>query len=465
MKWNATASQGRQLALLTGVGLSLCALQTVAGIQLPPFELVSMRSYSGQFMAYAARSAKLAPTLSSLATNQDFVQLEPTLATVSCERIKQTLLRELNVDAPWRGAIYLVLYPPTAASDPITITSERFRNGWQYRVDLPSVVDRPRYVRAIVQVLLLELANRTAQASGAEIPTWLVEGFSQLILTSKEVEIILPPPRTAPNGLSVGGAYVAARKRSLLQQAEKQLAGHPPLTFEELSWPTERDLAEDSAGQAFRGSAQLLVGELLRLPDGRSCLQTMLSRLPQHRNWQFAFLEAFHTHFERPLDVEKWWALSLTQANGRFAGQAWSLAESWQKLDQAVRAAVEVRTRANELPLHAEVSLQTVIRGWDPIRQTQTLSNTLRELGLLRLRIAQEYVGLVQDYYQAIEAYLQQPDRGAPSSLSAKRAGRLRTAELAIQQLDALDARRMALRPGSTPPLASPSPAPPTPAS
>ena len=243
------------------------------------------------------------------------------------------------------------------------------------------------------------------------------------------------------------------------------MAGHPPLTFEELSWPTERDLAEDAAGQAFRGSAQLLVGELLRLPDGRSCLRTMLARLPQHMNWQFAFLEAFHTHFERPLDVEKWWALSLTQANGRFAGQAWSLAESWQKLDQAVRAAVEVRTRANELPLHAEVSLQTVIRGWDPIRQTQTLSNTLRELGLLRLRIAQEYIGLVQDYYQAIETYLRQPDRGAPSSLSAKRAGRLRSVELAIQQLDALDGRRMALRPGSTPPPASPSPAPPTPTS
>jgi hypothetical protein len=465
MKWNATASRGRQLALLAGVGLLLCALQTAAGIQLPPSDLVSMRSYSGQFMAYAARSAKFAPTLLSLATNQDFVQLEPTLATVSCERIKQMLLRELNVDAPWRGTIYLVLYPPVAASDPITITTGKFKNGWQYQVDLPGVVERPRYVRAIVQVLLLELANRTAQANGAEIPAWLVEGFSQLLLTSKEVEIILPPPRTAPNGFNVGGAFVAAHKRSLLQQAERQLAGHPPLSFEALSWPTERDLANDAAGQAFRGSAQLFVGELLRFPDGRACLQTMLARLPQHLNWQFAFLEAFHTHFERPLDVEKWWALSLAQAGGRFAGQAWSLAESWQKLDLAVHAAVEVRTRTNELPLHAEVSLQTVVRGWDPVRQTQALSNTLRELGLLRLRIAQEYVGLVQDYYQVIETYLRQPERGAPSSLSAKQAGQRRAIELAIQQLDALDARRMAVRPGSTPTPANPSPAPPSPAS
>ena len=98
---------------------------------------------------------------------------------------------------------------------------------------------------------------------------------------------------------------------------------------------------------------ELLVGELLRLPDGRSCLQTMLARLPQHRNWQFAFLEAFHTHFERPLDVEKWWALSLTQANGRFAGQAWSLAES------AVLPSVEKATAAIGVswPVKTESSL------------------------------------------------------------------------------------------------------------
>ena len=185
------------------------------------------------------------------------------------------------------------------------------------------------------------------------------------------------------------------------------------MTFEALSWPTEQDLADDAGGQAYRGSAQLFVGELLRFPDGRACLQTMLARLPQHYNWQFAFLEAFHTHFERPLDVEKWWALSLAQAGGRRVAQAWPLAESWQKLDQAVHAAVQVRTRANELPLRAEISLQTMIREWDPIRQTQALNNTLRELGLLRLRIAQEYGGLVQDYRQAIEAYLQQRDRGA----------------------------------------------------
>ena len=447
--------EGWRLALLAGVSVWLGALSCVAGIQFPASDLVSMRSHSGQFIAYAARSVRLPPALSSLATNQDFVQLEPTLATVSCERIKQLLLRELNVTAPWRGTIYLVLYPAGGANDTITITSKSFKDGWQYRVELPSVVERPRYVRAIVQVLLLELANRSTRERGAEIPPWLIEGFSQLLLATSEVEIILSPPGATPNGLKFNASFVASRKQPLQQQVNQKLGARAPLTFEALSWPTEQDLTDDAGGQAYRSSAQLFVSELLRFPDGRACLQRMLTRLSQHYNWQFAFLEAFHNHFERPLDVEKWWALAITQAGGHRAVPAWPVAESWQKLDQAVQAAALIRTRTNELPLRAEVSLQTMVRDWDFTRQTQALDNTLRELGLLRMHIAPEYAGLLQEYCQAIEAYLQQRDRGAANSPFARLA-----AEAAILRLNVLDARRMALRPGSTPGPGSPSPAP-----
>jgi hypothetical protein len=451
MNCKVKAKHGWRLALLAGAAVWLGALRGVAAIPLPTSDLVSMRSYSGQFIAYAARSVRLPPAVSSLATNQDFVQLQPTLATVSCERIKQILLRELNVTAPWHGTIYLVLYPADRAGDTITITSESFRDGWQYRVDLPNVVARPRYVRAIVQVVLLELANRRARGRDADVPSWLVEGFSQLLLASSEVEIILSPPRSAPNGLNFSTSFVAARKLPLLQQAMRQLGERPPLTFEALSWPTEQDLSDGPAGQAYRASAQLFVSELLRLPDGRACLQTMLARLPQHHNWQFAFLEAFRPHFQRPLDVEKWWALSLAQASGRHVAPVLPVAESWQRLDKAIHAAVQVRTRANELPLRAEVNLQTIIRDWEPPRQTEALGSTLRELGPLRQHIAPEYAGLVQDYCEAIEAYLQQRDGGPANSPFAGLA-----AEAAILRLNVLDARRMALRPRPTPGPATP---------
>jgi hypothetical protein len=463
MDRNPKASGCRRAILLAaGAGL-VGALQGVASAQPPASGLVSVRSHSGQFIAYAARSVTLPPALLSMATNRTFVQLEPTLATVSCERVKQLLLRELGATAPWRGTIYLVLYPAATADDTITITSERYKDGWQYRVDLPDVLERSRYVRAVVQVLLLELANRTAQARAVEVPLWLIEGFSQLLLASNEFEIILPPPRTAANGLAFNTALLNARKETLPQRAQKSLRGRPPLTFEELSWPPAQAVA-GGPSDLYRGSAQLFVGELLRLPEGREGLRGMLNQLPQYYNWQFAFLGAFHSRFQRPLDVEKWWSLSVTDANGRDPAQAWTPEESWQKLSQAIRSAVQVRTRTNEPPRQVEMTLQRVIREWDPVRQTQALNNTLRELGLLRLRIAPEYVGLAQDYGQTLGQYLQQLDRSPSPLLFTKRPAGRRVVEATVRQLDALDARREAARPAPKSTTPNPSTAPPTPA-
>ena len=446
MKRNAKAMLGRRTVLVVGIAIFLAAFRGLAGAQPSNPDLVSARSHSGQFVVYAGHSSPPTLAVVDLATNQNLFRLEPTLAAISCERIKQVLTRELGATAPWRGHIYVVLYPAHGANDTIAITTERFKGGWQYRVDFPNVVQRSRYVRGVVQVLLLEMANRTTDGRAAEIPLWLIEGFSQLLLASSEMEIILPPPRGKANGLNFSAMRVSARKENSLQEPQKKLHGRPPLTFEDLSWPTQDELSGEMS-DLYSGSAQLFVGELLRLPDGRACLRSMLAQLPQNYNWQFAFLRAFSGCFERPIDVEKWWALSLAGSGGRDPAQTWSSEGSWQRLDQALHSAVQVRTGANELPLHADLKLQTVIREWDAVRQTQALQSTLRELALLRSRIAQKFVGLVQDYSQALDTYLQRRDHPGFVLPFARGAARRRAVEAAVQQMDALDARREALRP------------------
>lgn len=463
MRKKAKATEGHRAVLVLAIAVFLGALRGLADAQPSNPDLTSARSHSGQFVVYARRSPPPPLWVSNLATNKDFVQLEPTLATVSCERIKQVLTRELGATEPWRGHVYVFLYPARGIDDTITITSERYKNGWQYRVELPDVVERSRYVRGVVQVLLLEMGNRNAETRAVEIPFWLVEGFAQRLLASSGTEIILPPPRDKANGLNVSTMRVNTRKGSLVEEGQKKLRGRPPLTFENLSWPAEDEPYGDTG--LYSGSAQLFVGELLRLPDGRACLRAMLAQLPQNYNWQFAFLSAFRSYFERPLDVEKWWALSLAGTTGLDLAQTWSLEESWRRLNQTVHFAVQVRTAANELPLHADLKLQTIIREWDSVRQTQALGSTLRELGLLRLRIAREFIGLVQDYSQALETYLQQRDHTGVILPFTRKAAQRRAVEAAIQQLDALDARRDALRPISRPgatnqPAPRPAPAP-----
>jgi len=376
------------------------------------------------------------------------------LLVISAERIKQDLWRELEANQPWRGKIIIMLYPAAGPEDGAVISSERFNDGWQYHVLLPNVVERGRYVRAITQVLLLELANRSAGLRSAEIPTWLVEGMARQILASKEVEIILPPPATRVNGIAVTSTLDDGRWESPLNRAHKQLTSYPPLTFQDLSWPAQAQLA-DEAGELYRSSAQLFVSSLLRLNDGRACFRAFLAELPRNYNWQFAFFRAFQTHFFGLLEIEKWWALEVASFTGYDLTQVWPPDKSWQKLDDAVRSGIQVRTSADELPFHAQASLQNIVRDWDPVPQTLALQSKLRELETIKARISRDLFFLVEDYHKVIAAYLDNRDKTGLILGLRKKAAHRRAVVVALMQLNALDSQRLALRPAPNP--ASPS--------
>jgi len=295
-------------------------------------------------------------------------------------------------------------------------------------------------------VLLLEVANRNAGERSAEIPFWLVEGLSQQILTSSELELVIPPPVSIGSGLSVTATDINHRRENPLEEAHKELLQGRLLTFEELSWPTDEQLA----GAVYQGSAQLFVSELLRLKDGRACLREMLGQLPAFYNWQFAFLRAFQPWFQKPLDVEKWWALAVVHFTGRELTQTWPLEESWHKLDALVHEGIQIRSATNDLPLHTDVSFQAIIREWDRPRQVHVLQAKIRELAMLRMRVAQELVPFVDGYQQALESYLQHNGKGLLLPI-LKKAALNHAADAAIKNLDELDSQRSELRPEKPP--------------
>jgi len=448
-------------ALAALMGLTLLSGTVLAQSALPGTFLA--HSYSGQFLVVGRPFGSPSRQVLNLLTNKNVVPLEPTLVTVSCERIKQSLLRKLQASPAWNGKIFIVLYPGNSLDSPVTLASERYRDGWQYRLMLPNVIDRTRYVRTIVSAILQETANRGATDRSAELPWWLTEGLTQDLLASESREIILPPPRAAPDGVSPPATFVTAREENPLRQLHEILCAGPSLSFQQLSWPDPDQLA-GATGETYRRSAQFFVMELLRLEGGPACLRAMLARLPAHYNWQFAFLEGFHAYFRRPLDIEKWWTLHLVHFTGRELAQTWPPEESWQKLDELVCSRVQVRARTNDLPLQAEVPLQTIIREWDSSRETIALRTKIFELEQLRLRLTPELARLADSYCQILGKYLEARDHPGTLLPFRKAAARRRAAEDAIQQLDALDKRRAELRP-SQPKTAAPanprSPAPP----
>jgi len=419
--------------------LLMLAFFSSAWAQFNPKETAAARSFSGQFVVRAepglTGSGKTTTT-----TNRDFVQLQPTLVTVSCERIKQLLCHELSTPNTWQGKIYIFLVPSNGSDHPVTIMSERFRDKWQYRVELPDLIQRGRFVRSIVEVLLLEFANRTPGGHSAEIPVWLSEGFAQQMLACNELEIILPPPRSNGNGSKLIANNVSARRNNPVEKAFAALKSRPPLSFHELSWPAEDQWSEESA-QVYRSSAQLFLHQLLELKEGRESVRAMLSKLPQRLNWQLAFLDSFQSCFQRALDVEKWWALQMVHLGRRdLEQQTWSFEESQRKLDDALHSSLEIHTGTNEMPLHTSVTLSAVIRDSDHLAPARPLQATVRDLDLLRMRIAPEFIPVLDKYRQVLETFLQRQGRSGKKASQGDR-------QQAIAQLEELDSLRAMVRP------------------
>src|SRR5436190_6272409 len=272
----------------------------------------STQSLSGQFTSYDLRPRGPSDLALSRSTNNEFICLDPTLVAVSCERIKRYLADQLGAGTAWRGKVYLAVHGAEYRDEAIVVVSERFQDFWQYRIDLPDVVERARYVRAIVQVLLLEMANRSGPPRSAELPLWLLEGFTRQLLASRELEIILPPPNRKANGIAITSAYFDSRRQNSANSQRDDplglvrtvLRSNPMMTFDQLSWPVDDQLIGDQR-ELFSCSAQLFVTELLRLNDGKRSMMAMVGELPNYYNWQLAFLAGFRGSFERLLNVEK----------------------------------------------------------------------------------------------------------------------------------------------------------------
>jgi hypothetical protein len=421
-------------------------------------DIVSASSFSGQFVATGTPRISALAIVPAVATNANFVRLEPALLAVSAERLKESLWQELGINGPWHGKIFLALHPARSLNEDVTIVSARFAGGWNYRVALPDVLPRTRFLRAMVSVLLLEFANRNADARAAEIPAWLTDGLAQQLLAPGAEENILSLPNRIVNGVPLNPSVTTQRGVDLLAGARRVLRDQPALTFQQLSWPGDTQLSGDDGG-VYRASAQLFVSELLDLKNGPAHLRAMLQALPRYYNWQTAFQTAFRADFRRLLDVEKWWALRVVGFVSREPGPTWTAAVSREKLDEILRVPVDFRTASNALPARAEISLQAVIRNWDYARQAPILQTKLRNLELAQLRLALPFAVLTSEYRRVLAAYLSQRNGVAPPSSPWNRhptVPPLKTlVRETLKQLDALDARRHAAE-AATPNLVIP---------
>jgi hypothetical protein len=398
--------------------------------------LTTVESRSGQFLVTGVRPdfALRTPPSAKGATNH-FLRLEPAAVAVTAERVKEALLRELGVTDQWRGRIRITLKVNAPPNGPTPVNSEWFTDGWQFQVLLPHFLEPERLVRALVRAVLLERANRdNASTRLGDTPLWLEEGLHAQLLATKSVNLILETQTMT---------VLSERVRDPFEKVRQRLRSHAAYAFSDLCMPSATQLA-GAGWDHYRASAQVFVAELLKLKDGRACLQEFFRELPNFLNSELAFLRAFHPHFRGMLDVEKWWSVALVNFTGRDQHLRWTVPVSLQRLDEILQAQVEIRSAANALPSRSGVSLQKLIEQSGYRSQRETLGQIITQLQLLRFSSPPDLAKLVSDYITALQTYVQRSDQAGswygPSGLPTPQARAI--IRNVVQQLDLLDVIR-----------------------
>lgn len=372
-----------------------------ATAQAPSFpQELATTSQSGQFVVAGPRVPGLSPPR-EFQPGTGPRTLTPQTVAIACERVKTEALRVFGIPDVWRSAgahIHVTIDPRQRTNAPVPIEAVPFENTWKFRVQVPSTLSEERLTRAIVQAVVLDLANRPGNQRAAEPPLWLVEGVTQAVLQSS-VEGTLPTPETRTS--------MEVRRQGSLARVREQLSRSVPPSFYELSQP-DLEAMPDRDWQRFSAGAHLCLHELLRLPEGIVRLRNWLLHLQNHWNWQTGFIEAFQPHFHSLLDTEKWWAISLASFTGRDAAQAWPREFTLRKLDEALQPVgilPGAGSRARKMPL------EEILGTWEFPRQLPVLRNLLQQLHALRINAPPDLRPLMFRYIDLIDDYVDSRSR------------------------------------------------------
>jgi hypothetical protein len=261
-----------------------------------------------------------------------------------------------------------------------------------------------------------------------ELPPWLAPGLAAHLAATEAAPLIVDPQS------------ITTRKHRVdysLKHTRATLATRAGLNLDQLNWPDGR-----TEPAIYEASAHLFVRELLRRPGGSIAMSDMLSRLRDYLNWQTAFLHAFR--FASLREVDKWWTLQLIQFAGRESPAQWSVGEARAQLDRILETPITVRRDADELPIAAQASLQTVLKEWDLAQQRPLLEQKLQHLEALRFRAPPALSALIDEYHRTLSKHLQsRPVSGRAQSVSNPRVLLVTT----IKKLDELDLRKEAVAP------------------
>ncbi|MGZ8939572.1 MAG: hypothetical protein ACXW32_10220 [Limisphaerales bacterium] len=397
-------------------------------------------SHSGQIVVHGSVRGGFRPRPSG--TNVvPLIEAEPQIVALMGERVSRALSQDLQVPGTYRDKIHVTVFDWVQPGQLIGLLTQIHTDGFQYKLTVPRHVEGPKLLKGLLQVLLLEYANRGSRRA-AELPNWLVEGMLRQIQTTVVPTYVV---NRKPMTIETSGYDRLGATRDYLQT-------NTPMTLQELSFTDLTKVTMDERAQ-FEASSHLLAHQLLRLKDGPALMARFLQTLPHTLNWQTAFYSVYQKHFRGALEFEKWWMLQWVEFKNGRGQEGWPLPVTMDRLESVLLTAMEVRADAGSIPVHREASLQEFLQLADFPTQKELLGQKLQQMFFMSLSVPKEALSLWMAYQRAIENYLQK--RGVTDTQPLlKNYTEQRMQDLVrstVQTLNELDVARAELKAGRVP--------------
>ena len=357
----------------------------------------------------------------------DRIYLSPYKLAHFAGAVKDQVLRQLQLPPreQWIGRIHLNIVPGKLG-DPIIFERKRFINRWQYRLDLPEVMNGRELAQVIVAVQLEEYAARNSN-NAPPMPAWLIEGITEIILQSSGPILYVPFQSAA------GGALNFQFSNNPMEASRKTIQASQPISFLDISLPPGA-MQTDTGRLTLRAHSHLLTVKLLAKSDGVKRMKFFLRELHKHKNNQHALLTAFN--YKTMLEAEQWWILAQTQFRSRDAFNRWIPGIAMTHLADALQVNVMRAPETGTTPKQDLVSIQKFLRTGTHEEHQRKLAPLMQKLTVIQLSSPPKTARLVRDYRTALGLYLGQKTK---LNLRPKPSARKALLELTVQQLNDLD--------------------------
>ena len=392
-------------------------------------------SQSGHFVVHGPAVKGFVPRATG--TNASaFITAEPQLVALMADRVSRALTAELQLSGTFADKVHVTVFNVIQPGQVLGLVTQIHTDGFLYKLSVPAQVEGQVLLKGLMQVLLMEHANRGSKRTG-EMPNWMVEGMVRQLQTRVVPTYVV---NRKPITIETSGYDRLGATRGYLQT-------NAPMTLQELSFADLTRVTNEQREQ-FEASAHLLVHQLLKLKDGPQLMARFLQTLPQTLNWQTAFYAAYKQHFANPLEFEKWWMLNWVEFRSSQEKELWTVESALERLDAVLKTAMEVRLDARSVPQLREASLQEFLQLADFATQKEILTQKVQQMFFLSMNAPAAVSQVWGAYERTMENYVQRQGNETPPTLRMQALVRE-----TITSLNELDAARAELKAGRVPVL------------